>query len=881
MSSTTRKIAVAIPILVMLAVVAAGPLACSDESIFPVPIPSSPKQTPRTRVLHERQFLHDATLRAHAEDLVVVELEHPMAAAEGLADGDTAAAGVDEIPYVIDWDMSLRFCIEGDKKHQLSVLNEKREELLRVKPGDTCITQLLPRGSFTLRFTHDGSGAPENGPDNLFVHLSQIGSADWCKHAGDTPGADTVCDGDKPRKAGQDAPPKGPQTFQILPSGSTYTPAPGEVVLYQSPNYDGGGLVVDVNQPLWDLTAFGTPPGTTPLVKSVKLGAETILYAYSAPDGPSHGTNLFLCDEPNLVGNTHYYAGGSVDDAGLPLTDISDHIASAKVFTTTTATTTINKCNDCDLRDAHFDNATLSNTSLLGADLSNAFFGGAHLTGVALGCLTGQGLPGKDCVDPGGDPCPHCATARKTDFTGATLSTVDLSKALLEGAKFPMATLSGVNFAGATLSNATFTSATLTGDGFSGAALSMVDFTGASFTCVDFSTVVSQSPATDTTVAVFGGPMNVLTAADPSLCPPNYAVSPAVPSSLTNFTGSIVRYSALPLVALPAGVTDCGLVAAGSIAQVDLSYAKITRVPKDATTANKPILSKLNLNRATLVGQDFHDFELIGSCFQWADVSRADLGLADLSHADFTQATLIGTTLTAAYINPDIGPATFLQAHCDGNPTTHDFTAFDYAYLPGSSFSGAVLTYASFTYTDLSAIDLSSATLSHANLANARLDGATLASVAADSANLTGATMIGATLKGQNPQTGTSMQGAQLQQVNFCNAIIDTIDWTGANLTQAAMDIGNAELTLPDGGPAPCAPAKITNTTTTATTVCPDGSFGPCAPTWDDLCSNGCFKAACCTPPPGGFCPRRYKTGAPCGAGDECYSCQCTNAICE
>jgi uncharacterized protein YjbI with pentapeptide repeats len=126
--------------------------------------------TAAPRVLTERSFTRDPSLRLRPNDTSVFRLE-----AGAHAHDDTGEVGVDVIPLQIDQDIRYTFCLRdhGGHAHTASVADASGEVLGTVEEGD-CTTVELAAGQHSLRLKSDGTGPatgelafvrPVSGPD--------------------------------------------------------------------------------------------------------------------------------------------------------------------------------------------------------------------------------------------------------------------------------------------------------------------------------------------------------------------------------------------------------------------------------------------------------------------------------------------------------------------------------------------------------------------------------------------------------------------------------------------------------------------------------------------------------------------------------------------
>lgn len=204
-----------------------------------------------------------------------------------------------------------------------------------------------------------------------------------------------------------------------------------------------------------------------------------------------------------------------------------------------------------------------------------------------------------------------------------------------------------------------------------------------------------------------------------------------------------------------------------SLPGVDLSGANLEKA--DFSSAD---LSGANLSKATLVGADFTGARLTRVVAIKSRLREAYLGGADLAFAELSGADLSEADLSTANLNDARLPGARLREVSGRH----------------ASFDRADLSEAKMAAADLREADFVGATLREADLSRATLDGASF-----EDANLAGARLTGASLKGAR-LFNARFNGADLSTADLTGALVDdTTDFSGADLTDAVLDLPLAE----------------------------------------------------------------------------------------
>ncbi|WP_280267935.1 pentapeptide repeat-containing protein [Nocardia wallacei] len=217
-----------------------------------------------------------------------------------------------------------------------------------------------------------------------------------------------------------------------------------------------------------------------------------------------------------------------------------------------------------------------------------------------------------------------------------------------------------------------------------------------------------------------------------------------------------------------------------AVREADQRVETVLRQAKDrcrsATSSPGPVVWKVSLFEANLIGVSLPDTNFEGCHLRNANLYSADLSGANLFGADLAQAELTSADLSRA----DLTNASLVGARLAG-------TDLSWARLSGANMSAAVLGRADLTGADLTGAMLAGADLSGADLTGAILVGAHLSRVHMHGTNLAGATLHRANFR-HSYLYRTNLSRADLRDANLTGAVlthavlIDT-DLTGADLS--------------------------------------------------------------------------------------------------
>jgi uncharacterized protein YjbI with pentapeptide repeats len=577
-----------------------------------VPEPIAPYHEPRA--LHEHEFASRPDLRLRLGDLLMVELEHPAAAA--VSEADSAAPGVDEVPLEVAEPTAVRFCLEaqGAEQHELAIVGADGTVLLRLTPaaGGACASAALPPGVLTVRLAHDGQGDPAAPAATYFLRPTAGDEAEGAAYRPRSISAWylmqlNACRGCDLRNA---------QLQGIKLHGTDLTGALlGHAVL-------AGGVLSGV-------TVDGAELSGTSFTSAVITGGSF----RNVTSIPSSVTCFFRASLSQVALDGAQLHGALF--RGATLDEVSAHGASLAVADFQTSVVSNADFTDADLSGAAFDSATLASARFEGANLQAARFPGVKLY---CGSFAGHDLrvavfdapldigppvlqendrPG--CyVDLTGATLPYAlvppATWRYVALTDATLTdrptTVpDLSNGTFKHAR--LGRVRGLSLAGAVLRHAQFDYADLTGMAFNHAALDGASFAHATLRATNF----SEAAAARASFAY-------------AHFEPDGA-SATAELSFGDFTNAVFT----------------GAVLTGA----RLQYARIEGNPAalQGVTA-----TDARFDGANLVGLDLASFKGVGASFSGAVLALTTLdGTVDLSAAELTGTVLCGASLSSTILN--------------------------------------------------------------------------------------------------------------------------------------------------------------------------------------------------------------------------------------
>ncbi|MFP6640250.1 MAG: pentapeptide repeat-containing protein, partial [Myxococcota bacterium] len=397
--------------------------------------------------------------------------------------------------------------------------------------------------------------------------------------------------------------------------------------------------------------------------------------------------------------------------------------------------------------------------SFVGASLTGADFGWAHLDGAVFSQVNG------DCV---GDVC--------TLFPSAWLRGSDFSQASLDGANFNGASLGQANLAGASFEDAIFVLALLDGatavctEPPCGVDMDRANLELASLVDVDFdSASLVGSRLTNATLTRATLTRAQLTSADL-----NAALLSGIRLSGSDLSDAVLRAAEGGCVAPPVGSGDtdpwCPEFAGASLIRADLSFAQI----------NGAVMTTADLSEAVLVDALFD-------------------GLSD----PCTVPSEEGEGYTCMIVSPPgAGQGTDMTGLVS---RSSDWAGVDLsgARLPGANLSSTLFSVVrtiepegapSFEETyvaNLSGADLTQAVLSQSDLTGVNLIGALLAQ-----ADLSGATLVDVVMDATTVLTGADFTTSALSGADLRGAVFDEAEFA------EGASVDEADCTLPDGGSA-------------------------------------------------------------------------------
>jgi len=368
------------------------------------------------------------------------------------------------------------------------------------------------------------------------------------------------------------------------------------------------------------------------------------------------------------------------------------------------------------------------------------------------------------------------ATHAGTNYSGQDLKDRNFSNQNLTGANFTEAQLQGANFTGATLTGADFTRAQI-GVSASNRATS---FSGANLTNACFNTaaiVRADLQFANLPCAVFDG-----TDLTYALFGPVIKAAPAGGACRTSFNNAVMNCEFIPqwkdLELNRASVQSCF----DKLQGVDFSDGRMEGV----------IFSGLNLTqtkwaRARLMGAYFLNAKLRDAVFSAADLKRAQLSQADLTGAKLNQQTqLSGSHLSGAILKGADLNGAVLQGS-DGLPAADLSLAFmPDAVLTDAKLTGVNMSHANF-YGALAKAD--NATMQQMDFSNANLGSVDLTQGRLKGARMDAVNLVNAVLRGADLTTTPDLISSSLVQGNLQGTDFTTAKLGGANLSNAAVSL--------------------------------------------------------------------------------------------
>lgn len=773
------------------------------------------------RVLHEHQFAQDSQLRAKPGDTLVIELEHPNTLAHKLSPFDSGAAGQDEVPFEAPTWTPMRLCPpEGGMGHVVELLRQSGEMIASTSGSTGCQMALVPPGTHNVRFQHDGSGTPEDGPVTVFWRPLPIGSTEWCERlAGDAELAKLCTKKVMDFPAG---PGLGTQGARYLPASSTLPNLDfGEAAVYLDCPYAGPAWILteatkdEQSNFATFATAIGSPVNLNRQVSSVVLGPETWLWGYDQPNF-AHIGQAFQCNESCLFGATKYTNANGV-------VAFNDVMQSASVMTTRTIALQSSQCKGCNMAGVNFRGAQLSNVDLTGANLNSSQFNASTLNGVI--------------------------------FDGADLTAADFSYANLTGCSFSASpVLTETTFHGTALTCVKFEDADVTPATFD---RPLRVLAGSSCRTSFARSTVEYTQLTATAAPIHGVWKNL------DLSNTNVLNLPAPPDwSHEDLSGVCLRH-----MNLHGGTFHGTNFTAAILDTIDLTDAVADSALFVGTSMIGAQMSRISASNADWTGGS----NLSSAQLDSSTVSGAKFDGATLKAANFSYATAVGATFSAAILNADATLASANLSYADLQNAKFDAAKLGGVQMVHASLHGPQAT-------------VSGADLTLTNLSNANLSSLNFSSVVGKGANLSGAVLCFANLKGADFSVHSSSGAtvaASLSGALLCGAALDATNLSGSNLTGAAVLVAGGQVMLPDGTLKTCPSATIGTNVVTLGATCPDGSApaGQCsAASWQ---SPPPAPAPCCVSDGTTVCPNRKHQKASCTTACDCQSGVCTSGLCQ
>lgn len=257
--------------------------------------------------------------------------------------------------------------------------------------------------------------------------------------------------------------------------------------------------------------------------------------------------------------------------------------------------------------------------------------------------------------------------AGERDFSGATLTEVNLSGANLSTSNLSGANLSVANLSGANLSGANLTKARLNVARLSGANLGKANL-GQAILNVANLTLADLSGAEMGQASLVRAELSRADLSGANLCRANF--------SGADLKDAKLRHANLTHANLSRADLKWSTFTSANLSQANLHGTDLSSADFSGADLSNAELRQANMSRANLRGAN-----LIGANLRWADLSGADLSGADLSGARLSGANLTGANLSNATL---LGTT---LVHVD--LTRANLIGVDWA---GADLSGATLT---------------------------------------------------------------------------------------------------------------------------------------------------------------------------------------------
>ena len=348
------------------------------------------------------------------------------------------------------------------------------------------------------------------------------------------------------------------------------------------------------------------------------------------------------------------------------------------------------------------------------------------------GRLAGGILTGQNCskeIDRDGDKVPDNLDAEGSiNWSHCTVEGRDLSGANLSGANLYGVELDNTDLSGADLSYSVLYKATLANTDFTGANLSYANLCGATNPVVkiDWPEGTYHEPR----YLIFDFTGTDMSYADFDHAQIQHAVLTDAIVEYTNFhdanlEGVDLSYKDLTgTILTEADLTDANL------AEVDLSGKDLTgTILKGANLTDANLdgvdLSGRELSGAILRGIDLSDKDLTGTILKGADLTNTILPSDILSGNDFQKTIFDDVNLSGKDLSwSSFWISSFKNTNLENtNLNGADLRASDLTKIKNKSLAGADLTHASFVLSNLSGINIPGVTIAETNFSKAELSG--------------------------------------------------------------------------------------------------------------------------------------------------------------
>jgi autotransporter-associated beta strand protein len=367
-------------------------------------------------------------------------------------------------------------------------------------------------------------------------------------------------------------------------------------------------------------------------------------------------------------------------------------------------------------------------------------------------------------------PCPGGVGVNAVP--GASLSSLDLTKAYLISANLTGANISSAILITAIASNGTLTNANLNDANFSSGTLTNAILTGATVVNTNFSSSNLTKSQLYSTASYQAMNLGGISLAYNNLNAWNFAGQ--------NLTNSLLRNANL----------TSGTFAGANLTSADLSDGTLTNANFAGAVVTGAFFTFTNLTAAQLYSTaSYQARNLQGISLNQNDLTNWNLAGQNLTNAVLASSELSGVSLTGAIVaGADFGTTdlTSSQLYSTASYQTHNLQGIVLSedIIPGWNFSNQDLTGALLGNTTLT-----DGTLAGANLTNASLVGADLTNV-----NMTGAIVVGADFGSTGLTTSqlyntASYQARNLPGIGLSGNDLAGGNFVGQNLTNAVFSL--------------------------------------------------------------------------------------------